>query len=67
MKTRTAFPKLAKPCYSHVGGTLGRLLMEQFIAKGWIGKRKSSDRHFIITLKGEKEFAKLGVDLFRIK
>jgi DNA-binding PadR family transcriptional regulator len=59
--------KLAKPCYTHVGGTLGRLLLEQFVKKGWIKKNKPSDKYFFITEKGEKEFTKLGVDLSEVK
>ncbi len=59
--------KPAKTCYSHIGGKLGTLLLEQFIDKGWIAKEKSSDKHFFITDKGQKEFTKLGLDLSKIK
>ncbi len=65
-KKETAL-KPAKTCYTHLGGKLGQLLLEQFIHKGWIAKQKLSDKHFHITAKGEKEFAKLGVDLEQIK
>ena len=57
----------AKTCYSHIGGKLGSLLMEQFIHKGWIAKEKLSDKAFYITDKGKKEFEKLGIDLSQIK
>lgn len=59
--------KPAKTCYSHLGGKLGMLLLEQFIAKGWIAKEKASDKNYYITPAGEKEFAKLGVDVSLIK
>ncbi|MES2140737.1 MAG: ArsR family transcriptional regulator [Bacteroidota bacterium] len=59
--------KLAKTCYTHIGGKLGRLLLEQFIDLGWLKKNHPSDKHFFITTKGEKEFANLGVDLTQIK
>lgn len=59
--------KPAKTCYSHLGGKLGTLLLEQFIEKGWIAKEKASDKNYYITPTGEKEFAKLGVDLSLIK
>jgi hypothetical protein len=59
--------KPAKVCFGHIGGKLGILLMETFADKGWIAKEKSSDKHFYITDKGQKEFAKLGLDLSQIK
>lgn len=59
--------KPAKKCYEHIGGKLGQLLLEQFIDKGWITKDNFTDRHYYITVKGEKEFTKLGVDLSKIK
>lgn len=57
----------AKTCFSHIGGKLGMLLMEQFIEKGWIVKENSNAKHFYITEIGEREFAKLGVDISQIK
>lgn len=59
--------KPAKLCYEHLGGKLGELLLEQFIARNWIAKEKPGDKHLFITEKGEKEFTKLGVDLSQIK
>jgi len=59
--------KPAKTCYSHLGGKLGTLLLEQLIEKGWIAKEQASDKHYYITSKGEEEFTKLGVDLSLIK
>ena len=59
--------KPAKPCYEHIGGKLGELLMEQFVDKGWIAKGKPADKLFFITDIGEKEFTKLGIDLSQIK
>lgn len=59
--------KPAKKCYEHLGGKLGELLLETFADKNWIAKKEPSDKHFYITELGEKEFAKLGVDLTKIK
>jgi len=59
--------KTAKVCYSHIGGKLGALLLEQFAQKGWLKKAEVSDKHFLITAKGEKEFMKLGIDLSKIE
>lgn len=59
--------KPAKLCYEHIGGKLGSLLLEQFVAKGWLAKENPSDKHFYITERGEVEFAKLGIDLTQIK
>lgn len=59
--------KPVKTCTTHIGGTFGRLLLEQFVDKGWIAKEKSGDKHFFMTEKGQKEFTKLGIDLSLIK
>jgi hypothetical protein len=57
----------AKMCFSHIGGKLGLLLMETFVDKGWLAKKKDSDKHLFVTAKGQKEFTKLGIDLSEIK
>ena len=59
--------KPAKTCYSHLGGKLGMLLLEQFIEKAGLQKKKAADKNYYITPTGEKEFTKLGVDLSLIK
>ncbi len=59
--------KPVKTCYEHIGGKLEILLLEQFISKGWIEKSDTKDKLFYITGKGQKEFAKLGVDISQIK
>ncbi len=58
---------LAKPCFSHVGGKLGQLLMDVFIQKGWISKKRNDDKHFFVTEKGKTQFKKMGLDLSQIK
>lgn len=65
MKNKTS--KTAKACFKHIGGKLGMLMMECFIEKGWLAKNNPSDKHYIITKKGDREFTKLGVDLALIK
>jgi hypothetical protein len=52
-----------KPCYSHIGGRLGALLMEQFIGNGWIKRQGEDDRHYVMTTKGAAGFTELGIDL----
>lgn len=59
--------KPAKTCYSHIGGKLGTMLMNAFITKGWLAKEKPTDKHYYITEEGEKEFARIGVDISEIK
>lgn len=65
--TKSSGKKPAKMCFGHIDGKLGILLMETFTDKGWIAKDKPTDKHFYITDKGYKEFAKLGLDLSQIK
>lgn len=67
LRMSTPKSKPAKTCYSHIGGTLGSLLLEQFVEKEWIAKHNKADKHYYITPKGEKEFARLGIDLSSIK
>lgn len=52
-----------KPCYSHIGGQLGSLLCEHFIANKWIEQVSGNERQYSITSKGKKEFSALGIDL----
>ncbi|UQB69341.1 ArsR family transcriptional regulator [Epilithonimonas zeae] len=59
--------KPVKLCYEHIGGKLGELLLERFIAKGWIEKADPKEKNYLITAIGEIEFAKLGIDLSKIK
>jgi len=56
-----------KPCYSHIGGKLGALLLEQFITNGWLEKDRVAGRSFYITPDGEKAFIAMGIDLSRIR
>lgn len=56
-----------KPCYSHIGGQLGSLLCEHFIASKWIEKIDGNDRLYCVTLKGRKEFKAMGIDLSLIQ
>lgn len=57
----------AKLCYSHLGGKLGSLLLEQFIAKGWLDKEPGTDRRYFITESGIEAFTQIGIDLSVIK
>lgn len=65
--TKVYDEKPAKVCYEHIGGRLGKLLLEQFISKGWLAKNNSTDKQYYITEKGVLEFTKLGIDLSQIK
>jgi hypothetical protein len=57
----------AKMCYSHLGGKLGNLLLENFVEKGWLAKRTATAKHLSVTKKGMAGFKKLGIDLSKIK
>ena len=59
--------KLAKTCYNHIGGKLGSLLYEMFVAKKWIAKKHADDKYYYITAKGKTEFEKLGLDIDQIQ
>ena len=59
--------KPVKICFGHIGGKLGKLLMEYYEKQEWIKKDDTSEKHFIITKKGEEEFTKLGIDLSKLE
>lgn len=59
--------KQAKLCYEHIGGKLGELLFQSFIAKGWLIKDELGKKDFYITEKGAKGFSELGLDLSQLK
>jgi len=65
MPTQPASKKVipAKLCYAHVGGRLGGLLTEIYIARGWIKQSELNERVHYVTPKGKKFFSELGVDL----
>jgi hypothetical protein len=52
-----------KLCYSHIGGQLGSLLSEHFVAKKWIEPVEGNERQYAVTTRGKKGFADLGIDL----
>jgi DNA-binding PadR family transcriptional regulator len=65
-KASASIPKTFIPvkfCYSHIGGQLGSLLSDHFIAKKWIEQVDGNERLYSITAKGKKAFAELGIDL----
>lgn len=53
----------AKPCYTHIGGKLGALLLERFITKGWLEKDDATVPNYYITENGKIAFAEMGIDL----
>jgi hypothetical protein len=65
-KSSNATPKTFIPvklCYSHIGGQLGSLLSEHFIAKKLIEPIEGNERLYSVTTKGKKAFTDLGIDL----
>ncbi len=65
--SKTTEKKQAKLCYEHIGGKLGSLLLERFIANGWLAKEATADKAFYITEKGVEGLTSLGIDLSQIK
>lgn len=52
----------AKPCYSHLGGTLGTRLFQRLIALDWF-EPDENGKFYRITPAGQKELERLGVDI----
>jgi hypothetical protein len=54
----------AKPCYGHLGGTLGNRMFSQLLTLGWFEENLENARTFNITPKGKEELENLGVDIY---
>lgn len=55
---------LAKPCYGHLGGTLGNRVFSRLIELGWFEADLENSRSYSITPKGREELERLGVDIY---
>lgn len=55
---------IAKPCYGHLGGTLGNRIFSQLIALGWFEMDLENPRAYKITPKDKEELEKLEVDIY---
>lgn len=62
----TAERKHAKLCYEHIGGKLGELLLQSFIARGWL-VREPGKKEYYLTKTGAEGFTHLGIDLSQLK
>lgn len=52
----------AKPCYEHLGGTLGNRLFKRLIELNWFEPDEDGTRNYRITEIGKENLEKLGVD-----
>jgi len=55
--------RAARYCYDHLAGGLGTGLFASMMKKGWIEGEAGDDKQLLVTGKGEKALASLGVDL----
>lgn len=62
----TAGRKHVKLCYEHIGGKLGELLLQSFIARGWL-VRETGKKEFYLTETGAEGLTRLGIDLSQLK
>lgn len=56
-------PLKAKPCYGHLGGTLGNRLFSRMVELGWM-ERNDDLEPYSLTELGISEFTRLGVDIY---
>ena len=54
----------AKPCFEHLGGTLGCRLFQRLLELGWFELAADGTRNFALTETWKLEFEKLGVDIY---
>ncbi len=48
----------AKPCYSHLGGKLGNLLLASFLEKKWIVA--TGEKQYVVSEKGKRSLKSWG-------
>ncbi len=57
------YPFMGRKCYDHIGGKLGRTLLEFFLSEGWVKLKGDTSTIYEITAKGYVGFSAMGVDL----
>lgn len=55
--------RAARFCYDHLAGSLGTGLLAAMLRHGWLTSDRADGRQLLVTGKGEKAFARLGVDV----
>lgn len=60
-------PLKAKPCYEHLGGTLGNRLFERLLELGWFRRDDENPRYYSLTELGVEGFKDLGVNPYEGK
>ncbi len=50
-------------CYDHLGGKLGAVLFDFFLANEWIHLDEGKSTVYVLTPKGEEEFAAIGLKI----
>lgn len=53
----------ARTCYGHLGGKIGNRLFERLVELNWFQPEEGRSTVYVLTEKGHKELAKLGVQL----
>jgi hypothetical protein len=48
-------------CYDHLGGKLGAILLDFFIAKEWICLDEGKSTVYVLTAEGKKAFEEIGL------
>lgn len=56
-------PMSGRKCYDHLGGKLGAALFQFLLENGWICLEEGKSTVYVMTERGEKGFAKLGLKL----
>jgi len=55
--------RAARYCYDHLAGSLGTDLLAAMLRKGWLEGDAAEPRQLVLTAKGGKALAQLGVDV----
>jgi DNA-binding transcriptional ArsR family regulator len=53
----------ARTCYDHIAGTLGVLLFDGFVSRGWLSVPSRSNAAIEVTASGHRGFEAIGIDM----
>lgn len=52
-----------KQCYNHLGGELGTLLFEFYIANEWIERKEAKHTIYVVCEKRSTKFQEMGISI----
>lgn len=54
-------PPTGRCCYDHLGGKLGKLMLDLYLREGWIAPEEGKTTVYRVTEKGRAQFEAMGL------